>query len=158
MQSFIRLAQRRPLGSHATYTLLPRRPCQVQQLQQQQQQLQNMRRFTTTPTRRHADPRGEGPPTGTSTNTNTSTTPSPTPTAAATRPAAGGSTNFYRTHGRALFKALTLAFFSYQIIYWAWLTLETEEIKDQKNREIAALEDQVRLLDEARRTKTSSSS
>lgn len=157
MKSFFRLAQPRALGSHATCTLLLRRPCQVQL--QQLQQLQHMRRFTTTPTRRHADPRAQGP---TSTSTNTSTPSTSTaatdggaaPAAtAATRP--GGSTNFYRTHGRALFKALTLAFFSYQVIYWAWLTLETEEIKDQKNREIAALEDQVRQLDEARR-KTSS--
>lgn len=149
MKSFFRLAQPRALGSPATCTLLLRRPCQVQQ--QQLQQLQHMRRFTTTPTRRHADPRTEGP---TSTNTSTpSTSTAATDGGAATRP--GGSTNFYRTHGRALFKALTLAFFSYQVIYWAWLTLETEEIKDQKNREIAALEDQVRQLDEARR-KTSS--
>jgi len=60
------------------------------------------------------------------------------------------SSNFYRTHGRALFKALTLAFFSYQVVYWAWLTLETEELRDQKNREIKALEAEVRLLDESR--------
>lgn len=59
--------------------------------------------------------------------------------------------NFYRTYGRALFKALTLAFFSYQVVYWAWLTLETEEIKDQKNREIKSLEQEVRLLDEGRK-------
>jgi hypothetical protein len=59
-------------------------------------------------------------------------------------------TDFYRTHGRALFKALTLAFFTYQVCYWAWLVLETEEIKDQKSREIKSLEGEVRLLDEGR--------
>jgi hypothetical protein len=59
-------------------------------------------------------------------------------------------TNFYKTHGRALFKALTLAFFTYQVCYWAWLVLETEEIKDQKRREIKSLEGEVRLLDERR--------
>jgi hypothetical protein len=59
--------------------------------------------------------------------------------------------NFYRTHGRALFKALTLAFFTYQVCYWAWLVLETEEIKDQKTREITSLEGEVRLLDEGRK-------
>ncbi|EXJ96370.1 hypothetical protein A1O1_01496 [Capronia coronata CBS 617.96] len=64
--------------------------------------------------------------------------------------------NFYRTHGRALLKALTLAFLTYQIAYWAWLTLETEEIKDQKNREIKSLENEVRLLDESRRAQKSS--
>lgn len=60
--------------------------------------------------------------------------------------------NFYRSHGRALFKALTLAFLSYQIAYWAWLTLETEEIKAQKDQEITTLENEVRLLDESRRS------
>jgi hypothetical protein len=59
-------------------------------------------------------------------------------------------TNFYKTHGRALFKALTLAFFTYQVCYWAWLVLETEEIKDQKRREIKSLEGEVRLLNEGK--------
>lgn len=60
--------------------------------------------------------------------------------------------NFYRSHGRALFKALTLAFLSYQIVYWAWLTVETEELKAHKDQEITALEKEVRLLDETRRS------
>lgn len=60
-------------------------------------------------------------------------------------------TNFYRTHGRALLKALTLAFFTYQVVYWAWLVLETEEIKADKSREIEKLESEVRLLDEERK-------
>lgn len=59
--------------------------------------------------------------------------------------------NFYRSHGRALFKALTLAFLSYQIVYYVWLTLETEELKDHKDQKIQSLETQVRLLDDARR-------
>ncbi|KAK5050992.1 hypothetical protein LTR84_003551 [Exophiala bonariae] len=59
--------------------------------------------------------------------------------------------NFYRSHGRALFKALTLAFFSYQVVYWSWLTLETEELKANKDQEIKSLETQVRLLDETRK-------
>jgi hypothetical protein len=59
--------------------------------------------------------------------------------------------NFYRSHGRALFKALTLAFFSYQIVYWSWLTLETEELKAHRDQEIKSLETQVRLLDESRK-------
>ncbi len=57
---------------------------------------------------------------------------------------------YYQTHGRALFKCLTLAFLTYQIVYWTWLTLETEEIKDQKNREIRGLEGEVKLLEEGR--------
>jgi len=60
--------------------------------------------------------------------------------------------SIYRTHGRALLKALTLAFLTYQVVYWTWLTLETEEIKDSKNREIRSLENEVRLLDEGRKS------
>ncbi|EXJ75919.1 uncharacterized protein A1O5_00427 [Cladophialophora psammophila CBS 110553] len=59
--------------------------------------------------------------------------------------------NFYSTHGRAFFKAITLAFLTYQIAYWAWLTLETEYLKDEKNREIKSLEQEVRILDEGRK-------
>jgi hypothetical protein len=44
-----------------------------------------------------------------------------------------------------------LAFFTYQVLYWGWLTLETEEIKDRVRREIRGLEGEVRLLDEGRR-------
>lgn len=59
---------------------------------------------------------------------------------------------YYQTHGRALFKCLTLAFLTYQVVYWTWLTLETEEIKDRKNREIRGLEGEVGLLNEGRRS------
>ncbi|OAP62122.1 hypothetical protein AYL99_04325 [Fonsecaea erecta] len=65
--------------------------------------------------------------------------------------------NFYTTHGRAFFKAITLAFLTYQIAYWGWLTLETEYLKDQKNREIKSLEQEVRLLDEGRKAHRPSS-
>ena len=53
---------------------------------------------------------------------------------------------YYQTHGRALFKCLTLAFLTYQIVYWAWLTLETDEIKANKEEEIKGLEAQARML------------
>jgi hypothetical protein len=59
--------------------------------------------------------------------------------------------NFYRTHGRAFAKAITLAFLTYQITYWSWLTIEAEAEKDEKNREIKSLEQEVRLLDESRK-------
>ena len=57
---------------------------------------------------------------------------------------------FYKVYGRALLKALTLAFLSYQVVYWAWLTLETEELKDQKNVEVRTLENEVRLMETGR--------
>ena len=59
--------------------------------------------------------------------------------------------NFYRIHGRAFFKSFTLAFFTYQVVYWAWLTLEAEEMKDTKEKEIKKLEGEVRLLEEGRK-------
>lgn len=62
----------------------------------------------------------------------------------ATRPSVHGT--YYKTHGRALFKSLTLAFLSYQIFYWIWLTLEAEAYKDEKTRTIHGLEEEVRLL------------
>lgn len=58
--------------------------------------------------------------------------------------------NFYKSHGRALFKVLTLSFFSYQCFYWLWILFETETEKDLKNREIKSLEGEVRLLEEGR--------
>jgi hypothetical protein len=60
--------------------------------------------------------------------------------------------NFYTTYGRAFAKVITLAFLTYQITYWTWLTLETEAIKDEKNREIRSLEHEIRLLDEGRKS------
>ncbi|KIW72425.1 hypothetical protein PV04_00620 [Phialophora macrospora] len=59
--------------------------------------------------------------------------------------------NFYQVHGRAFAKVITLSFLTYQITYWTWLLLETEAIKDQKNREIKSLEQEVRLLEEGRK-------
>ena len=45
-----------------------------------------------------------------------------------------------------------MAFLSYQIFYWAWLTFETEAMKDEKGAEIKALEGEVRLLGSGRGT------
>jgi len=58
--------------------------------------------------------------------------------------------NFYRTHGRAFFKALTLAFLTYQITYWAWLKLETEEDMAAKTAELKEAEENVRRSQAAR--------
>ncbi|KPI45412.1 uncharacterized protein AB675_705 [Cyphellophora attinorum] len=62
--------------------------------------------------------------------------------------------NFYRTHGRAFFKTFTLAFLTYQVLYWSWLTLEAEEEKDAKNAQIKSLEGEIRLLREGRGSHT----
>ncbi|RMZ83003.1 hypothetical protein DV737_g1761, partial [Chaetothyriales sp. CBS 132003] len=55
--------------------------------------------------------------------------------------------SFYRTHGRAFFKCFTLAFFTYQLVYYGWLMLETEYTRDEKEREIRGLEAEVRHWD-----------
>lgn len=54
--------------------------------------------------------------------------------------------SFYKTHGRALFKSLTLAFLSYQTFYWYWLLIESESAKDAKEVVIKELREEVRLL------------
>ena len=51
---------------------------------------------------------------------------------------------YYQTHGRALFKCLTLAFLTYQTVYWSWLKLDAEEKKHFKELEIRSLENEVR--------------
>lgn len=64
----------------------------------------------------------------------------------ATRP------SFYRTHGRAFFKAFTLSFLTYQIIYWYWLTISAEEQMDEKKGQIEGLRGELRLLEEGRQS------
>ena len=39
-----------------------------------------------------------------------------------------------------------MAFLSYQIFYWAWITLEAEDSKDEKRAIIKSLEEEARLL------------
>lgn len=60
--------------------------------------------------------------------------------------------NFYRTHGRAFFKCITLAFLTFQFCHWAWLVVEAEEEKDVQDAQIRSLEGEVRLLDEGRKS------
>jgi hypothetical protein len=45
-----------------------------------------------------------------------------------------------------VFKAFTLAFLTYQIIYLYWLTIKSDEEKDELEREIKGLEGAVKLL------------
>lgn len=39
---------------------------------------------------------------------------------------------FYKTFTRPLAKTMLLAVFTYQLVYWAWVKLETDEIKAEK--------------------------
>ncbi|RKU41847.1 hypothetical protein DL546_000190 [Coniochaeta pulveracea] len=63
----------------------------------------------------------------------------------ATRPKSPTS-DFYKTFTRPVAKCLLLAMFTYQLAYFAWVKLETEEIRKKKTAEIAGLEEQVKEL------------
>jgi hypothetical protein len=44
-----------------------------------------------------------------------------------------------------------VAFFTYQVTYWAWLKLEKEEEKREKEEEVSAIEQEVvRVRDEVK--------
>lgn len=42
---------------------------------------------------------------------------------------------FYKTFTRPIAKVLLMATFTYQLAYWAWVKLETDEVKEGKNCE-----------------------
>ncbi|KAF6223789.1 hypothetical protein HO173_013215 [Letharia columbiana] len=54
--------------------------------------------------------------------------------------------NFYRSFGRPIGKVFLGAVVTYQTIYWIWVKLETDEIKDNKRKEISDLEAKVRRM------------
>ncbi|KAB5563278.1 hypothetical protein GE09DRAFT_777051 [Coniochaeta sp. 2T2.1] len=53
---------------------------------------------------------------------------------------------FYKDFTRPVAKCLLLAMFTYQLAYYAWVKLETDEIKEGRNAEITSLEEQVKAL------------
>jgi hypothetical protein len=40
---------------------------------------------------------------------------------------------FYKSFGRPIAKVFLGAVFTYQVVYWTWVKLETDEIKEKKN-------------------------
>lgn len=52
----------------------------------------------------------------------------------------------YKTFVSPFAKVFLGAIFTYQVIYWTWLKLETDESKVEKNEEVAVLEKQAREL------------
>ncbi|GAD92652.1 hypothetical protein AOR_1_94034 [Paecilomyces variotii No. 5] len=52
----------------------------------------------------------------------------------------------FKAFGRPFGKVFLGAILTYQILYWTWLKLETDESKLEKNGEIAALESQAREM------------
>ncbi|KAI0123102.1 hypothetical protein BJ170DRAFT_125505 [Xylariales sp. AK1849] len=60
-------------------------------------------------------------------------------------------TTFYKTFGRPIFKVALMAIFTYQLAYFAWLKLETNEIREDIGATIAGLERRIEELEGARK-------
>ncbi|KAL8371755.1 hypothetical protein RB595_001518 [Gaeumannomyces hyphopodioides] len=58
------------------------------------------------------------------------------------------TSNFYKTFGRPVFKVSLSAIFVYQLVYWAWVKLEQDEIMGERRD----LEAQVESLQASRAT------
>ncbi|KAJ5577825.1 uncharacterized protein N7459_006789 [Penicillium hispanicum] len=54
--------------------------------------------------------------------------------------------NAYRTFAGPFGKVFLGAVFTYQVIYWTWVKLETDEDKLERNKEAATLEKKAREL------------
>ncbi|KAL3465383.1 hypothetical protein BJX64DRAFT_253078 [Aspergillus heterothallicus] len=52
----------------------------------------------------------------------------------------------YRLFASPFAKVFLGAVFTYQVIYWTWVKLEMEEMKEERNKDVAALEKEVREL------------
>ncbi|KAK4453266.1 hypothetical protein QBC34DRAFT_396797 [Podospora aff. communis PSN243] len=61
---------------------------------------------------------------------------------------------FYKTFTRPVVKTILIAILTYQLIYYAWLKLEQDEIKGEKNAEIAELEAEVSRLEAVKAEET----
>lgn len=61
--------------------------------------------------------------------------------------------DFYKTFTRPVAKTLLIAMFTYQCLYWGWVKLEQDEIKEERTAEIAQLEAEVNRLAAAAKEK-----
>ncbi|KAL4802895.1 hypothetical protein BDV18DRAFT_145768 [Aspergillus unguis] len=52
----------------------------------------------------------------------------------------------YKLFASPFAKVFLGAVFTYQVIYWTWVKLEMEEVKVEKNKQLAAVENEVREL------------
>ncbi|KAL2854308.1 hypothetical protein BJY01DRAFT_205897 [Aspergillus pseudoustus] len=52
----------------------------------------------------------------------------------------------YRLFASPFAKVFLGAVFTYQVIYWTWVKLEMEDVKEGRNKDVAALEKEVREL------------
>ncbi|KAM5342697.1 hypothetical protein ACJ41O_013663 [Fusarium nematophilum] len=63
------------------------------------------------------------------------------------------TSQFYRSFTRPIAKTLLLAVFSYQLAYWTWVKLETDEVRAERDATIAKLEETVKEYDAATKAK-----
>ncbi|KAF5540953.1 hypothetical protein FPHYL_11969 [Fusarium phyllophilum] len=56
---------------------------------------------------------------------------------------------FYRTFTRPIAKTLLIAVFTYQLAYWTWVKLETDEIRAEREATIEKLETTIKDYDAA---------
>ncbi|KAF4338803.1 hypothetical protein FBEOM_7273 [Fusarium beomiforme] len=60
---------------------------------------------------------------------------------------------FYRTFTRPIAKTLLIAVFTYQLAYWAWIKIETDEIRAEREATIEKLETTIKDYDAATKAK-----
>ncbi|KAI8657385.1 hypothetical protein NCS57_01116600 [Fusarium keratoplasticum] len=63
------------------------------------------------------------------------------------------TSQFYRSFTRPIAKTLLLAVFTYQLVYWAWVKLETDEARAERDATIAQLETTIKEHDAATKAK-----
>ncbi|KAF1815966.1 hypothetical protein P152DRAFT_471328 [Eremomyces bilateralis CBS 781.70] len=63
-----------------------------------------------------------------------------------TKAGASAHTNFYKTFTRPFAKVFLGALFTYQVLHWSWLKLESLETKHQTAAELERLEGQIQSL------------
>ncbi|KAF4976603.1 hypothetical protein FZEAL_6750 [Fusarium zealandicum] len=63
------------------------------------------------------------------------------------------TSQFYRSFTRPIAKTLLLAVFTYQLAYWTWIKLETDEVRAERDATIADLETTVKEYDAATKAK-----
>ncbi|KAM0411730.1 hypothetical protein ACHAPD_009947 [Fusarium lateritium] len=63
------------------------------------------------------------------------------------------SSQFYRTFTRPIAKTLLIAVFTYQLTYWSWVKLETDEVRAERDATIEKLETTIKEYDAATKAK-----
>jgi hypothetical protein len=63
------------------------------------------------------------------------------------------TSQFYRTFTRPIAKTLLIAVFTYQLAYWSWVKLETDEIRAERDATIETLETTIKEYDAATKAK-----